>query len=92
MWARGGSATGEKSLAPTANTAKPQTGRERLMAAARVEARKGNDALRAFRDGLTPQQDGALAPILSELDRTACNADAADDDFPGFAPVNEEAL
>lgn len=91
MWARGGSATGEKSPAPTVDTAKPQTGRERLMAAARVEARKGNDALRAFRDGLTPQQDGALAPILSELDRIACNADAADDGFPGFDAPHEKA-
>lgn len=91
MWARGGSATGEKSPAPAADTAKPQTGRERLMAAARVEARKGNDALRAFREGLTPQQDGALSPILSELDRIACNADAADDGFPGFDAPHEKA-
>ena len=73
------------------------TGRERLMAAARAEAAKGSAALTAFREGLTPQQDGALAPILDKLDRAASYADAADDGppieddgFPGFAPAEEE--
>lgn len=65
--------------------------RERLFAAAREAAAKGNAALNAFREGLDPRADDALAPILSELDRAACNADAADDDFPGFAPAHEEA-
>lgn len=68
----------------------PQSPRDRLFAAAREAAAKGNGALNAFRDGLDPRADAALAPILSELDRTACNADAADD-FPGFAPAHEEA-
>ena len=71
---------------------KPQSGRERLMAAARAEAGKGSAALAAFREGLTEQQDRALAPILDELDRAASYADAADDGdgFPGFAPTEEE--
>jgi hypothetical protein len=65
--------------------------RDRLFTAAREAAAKGGDALRAFREGLDPRADAALAPILTDLDRAACNADAADDDFPGFAPAHEEA-
>jgi hypothetical protein len=70
------------------------TGRERLIAAARAEAAKGSAALTAFREGLTKQQDGALAPILDELERAASYADAADDGdgFPGFAPTAEEVV
>jgi len=66
--------------------------RDRLFTAAREAAAKGNAALNAFREGLDPRADEALGPILSELDRAACNADAADDDFPGFAPTNEETV
>ncbi|MDP4005118.1 hypothetical protein [Methylobacterium sp. NEAU K] len=74
-----------------------QTGRERLMTAARERAAEGSESLRAFRASLTEQQDRALTPILDELDRTASYADAADDrpplddDFPGFAPADEQA-
>lgn len=65
--------------------------RDRLFAAAREAAAKGSEALRTFRDSLDPRADQALAPILSDLDRAASYADAADDDFPGFAPISEEA-
>jgi len=86
-WARGGTAPVEQA----ADQPRQQTGRERLMTAARAEASKGNAALAAFREGLTRQQDGALVPILSELDRIACNADAADDGVPGLDAVQERA-
>ncbi len=91
LWARGGSASSEKSTVPAADTAKPQTDRERRMAAALVEACKGNDALRTFWEGLTAQQTGALSPILSELDRIACNVDASDDGFLGSDTPHEKA-
>jgi hypothetical protein len=86
-WARGE----RQEQAPT--QPRQPTGRERLMSAARAEAAKGSAALAAFREKLTKQQDGALAPILDELDRAASYADAADDGdgFPGLAPTAEEA-
>jgi hypothetical protein len=66
--------------------------RERLYAAARAEAAKDSDALRAFRDGLNPRADRALDGIANELERITAGADVADDDsFPGFAPPAEEA-
>jgi len=66
--------------------------RERLYAAARAEAAKGSDALRAFRDQLDPRADRALDDIADELERITARADVADDDgFPGFAPPAEEA-
>ena len=66
--------------------------RERLYAAARAEAAKGSDALRAFRADLDPRADRALDGIADELERIAAGADVADDDgFPGFAPANEQA-
>ncbi|MEE7505183.1 hypothetical protein [Methylobacterium mesophilicum] len=66
--------------------------RDRLYAAARAEAARGSDALRAFRDGLDPRADRALDAIAEELDRIAAGADVADDDdFPGFAPAAEQA-
>lgn len=84
-WARG------ERAAPATEQARPQSGRERLYGAAREAARKGTQGLKAFRDGLTDQQDGALAGILPELERSAAEADAADDGFPGFAPPSSEA-
>ncbi len=57
--------------------------------AAREAAGRGNAALSAFRDGLDPRADEALAPILSELDRAASYADAADD-FPGSTSITDE--
>lgn len=66
--------------------------RERMFAAARVEAAKGSDALRAFRDGLPERADRVLDEIGAELERIATGADVADDDgFPGFAPAAERA-
>lgn len=68
---------------------KPQTGRDRLHAAAREAAGKGTSALADFRAELTDQQDRALDPILAELERAAERADEAadrpvdDDRFPG---------
>jgi hypothetical protein len=65
--------------------------RERMFAAARIEAAKGSDALRAFRDGLPERADRVLDEISDELERIATGADVADDDdFPGFAPAAEE--
>jgi hypothetical protein len=79
--------------ASAGDQSRPQSGRERLMAAARAEAARGSAALEAFRSSLTEQQDRALAPILDELDRAASYADAADDGdgFPGDAPMTGEA-
>jgi hypothetical protein len=66
--------------------------RERLYAAARAEAARGSDALRAFRADLDPRADRALDDIAAELERIAAGADVADDDgFPGFAPADEQA-
>ena len=66
--------------------------RERLYAAARAEAARGSDALRAFRADLDPRADRALDDIADELERITASADvAADDDFPGFAPTEERA-
>ena len=81
---------------PDESAPKPQTGRERLMTAARERASEGTEALREFRATLTAQQDGALAPILADLERAAADAYArddapVDDDFPGFGPAAEEA-
>ncbi|MBY0254528.1 MAG: hypothetical protein K2X54_24640, partial [Methylobacterium organophilum] len=65
---------------------------ERLYAAARAEAARGSDALRAFRADLDPRADRALDDIADELERITASADvAADDDFPGFAPTEERA-
>lgn len=65
--------------------------RERLYAAARAEAAKGSDALRAFRADLDPRADRALDAIADELERITTSADIADDDdFPGFVPTAEE--
>ncbi len=69
---------------------KPKSGRERLHDAAREAARRGTAALRAFRAGLTDQQDRALDPILADLERTAERADDTDD-FPGFGGPDVEA-
>ena len=66
--------------------------RERLYAAARAEAARGSDSLRAFRADLDPRADRALDDIADELERITGSADvAADDDFPGFAPTEERA-
>lgn len=66
--------------------------RERLYAAARTEAAKGSDALRAFRDQLDPRADCALDTIADELERITAGADVEDDQgFPGFAPADEKA-
>lgn len=68
------------------------TPRERMFAAARAEAAKGSDALRAFRGTLPERADRALDEISDELERIAAGADVADDDgFPGFAPADEQA-
>lgn len=80
-WARGGADT---TTATQPETRQPSN-RDRLFAAARAEAAKGSAALSRFRDGLEERADRALDPILAELQRTADDADAADDDgFPGF--------
>jgi hypothetical protein len=72
-------------------TQRQPSSRERLYAAAKSEAAKGSDALRAFRQGLAERADRALDEITDELERIAAGADvAADDDFPGFAPTIEE--
>ncbi len=73
---------------PTEQRQQPSA-RDRLYAAAREAAGRGNAALSAFRDGLDPRADEALAPILSELDRAASYADAADD-FPGSTSITDE--
>lgn len=73
-------------------TRQQPSNRDRLFSAAREAAAKGNSALNAFREALDPRADAALAPILSDLDRAASYADAADDDFPGFAPTEGEAV
>lgn len=66
--------------------------RERLYAAARAEAARGSDALRAFRADLNPRADRALDDIANELERIAAGADVADDDgFLGFTPADEQA-
>lgn len=75
---------------PGPDAPKPKTGRERLYEAARSAAKQGSRALTEFRTGLTQQQDDALAEILPDLERAAENADAAEDDFPGFAPTDHE--
>ena len=69
---------------------RPQSGRERLAAAARGEAAKGTVALRAFLEGRSDQQATALAPILGELEAAAATADAAFD-FPGDWPAQQAA-
>ncbi|AYO85373.1 hypothetical protein [Methylobacterium brachiatum] len=71
-------------------TERQSTPRERMFAAARVEAAKGSDALRAFRQGLPEKADRALDEITEDLERIAAGADVADDDFPGFAPAEED--
>ncbi len=38
----------------------------------------------------TAPADRALDEITDDLERIAASADVADDDFPGFAPVEEE--
>lgn len=86
----------QKRLAPPSDgdqqDAPPQsTPRERMFAAARAEAAKGSDALRAFRGTLPERADRALDEIADELERIAAGADVADDGFPGFAPPAEEA-
>ena len=87
----------QKRLAPPSGddeqgAPRQSTPRERMFAAARTEAAKGSDALRAFRDGLPERADRALDEIADELERIAAGADVADDDgFPGFAPPAEEA-
>ena len=80
--------------APAQQSEQPRqpSGRDRLYAAARAAAAQGGEALSRFREGLTEQQDGALTPILSELDAAAADADAIDDDtFPGDLPASSEA-
>lgn len=67
------------------------SGRDRLYADARAEAAKGSHALRAFHEGLGERADRALDGIAAELDRLACNADAADDGFPGDTPATGRA-
>lgn len=61
---------------------------------ARAEARKGSFALDAWRADLNARSRDALDEIAAELATIAeaADAQAGDDDFPGFAPVNEEAL
>lgn len=93
----------ERRLAPEQQRLAPPTGedgaeaprqstpRERMFAAARAEAAKGSDALRAFRGTLPDRADRALDEIAAELERIATAADVADDDFPGFAPADEQA-
>lgn len=77
-WARG------ERAAPAAEQPRPQTGRERLYAAARDAAARGSAALAEFRAGLNEQQDRALDGIAKELTERASDADARDDDgFPG---------
>jgi hypothetical protein len=66
-----------------------QSNRDRLFAAARAEAAKGSDALRAFRQGLDVRADNALEPILGELEQAATRADD-DDGFPGFDADSRE--
>ena len=58
---------------------KPQTGRDRLYAAAREAAGRGSTALADFRANLTDQQDRALDSILADLERAAERADETDD-------------
>ncbi|MFC6790628.1 hypothetical protein ACFQE0_14025 [Methylobacterium komagatae] len=88
-WARG-----ERGAAAAPAPSKPDEPRagsrvERLFTAAREAAAKGVHALAAFRESLDPRADAALAPIMSELDRTASYADAADD-FPGSSSITGE--
>jgi hypothetical protein len=92
-WARGerGASMAPAEASPS-KTDEPRSGSraERLFTAARQAAAKGQDALSAFRATLDPRADAALAPILSELDRTASYADASDD-FAGGAMTDERA-
>lgn len=79
-----------KEIAPADDQRKPSA-RERLYAAAKAEAARGSDALRAFRAGLEERADRALDEIARDLERIAAGADVADDDgFPGFAPAEGE--
>ncbi|MCJ2112939.1 hypothetical protein MKK64_17295 [Methylobacterium sp. E-025] len=80
--------------APAQQSDQPRqpSGRDRLYAAARTAAAQGGTALSRFREGLTDQQDGALTPILPELDAAAADADARDEDtFAGDLPDSEAA-
>ncbi|MCJ2135619.1 AAA family ATPase [Methylobacterium sp. J-026] len=69
-WARG------EMPAPVADIAPRQSGRERMMAAARVEAAKGAAALRGFLAERSEPQSAALAPLLVDLEAIAIAADA----------------
>ncbi|WP_227439226.1 hypothetical protein [Methylobacterium sp. W2] len=75
---------------PAPDESRPKTGRERLHDAGLKAATLGSASLRDFRDGLTVQQDAALAPILPELDRTASDAD--DRDGLGFPVDHNDAF
>lgn len=48
-------------------------------------------ALEAFKADLPAHNIRALDEIAAELDRLACNADAADDGFPGDTPATGRA-
>lgn len=78
-WARG------EMPNPAADGAPRQSGRERMIAAARAEAAKGTAALRAFLAERSEQQAAALASVLADLETAAAAVDT--DTFPGDLPI-----
>ena len=73
-WARGETPA---PCVPAGAGERPQSGRERLMAAARRAAAEGTAALLTFRETLDERQDSALRQILAEIELVASEADAS---------------
>jgi len=96
-WARGETTAAAAPKDPSTPTPTPKSptqqptrgGRDKLFNDARDAARQGVAALEAFKADLPPNNVRALDAIAAELDRLACNADAADDGFPGDTPASE---
>lgn len=74
-----------------AATTPPGTCPAAFFSDARAAAGHGVAALEAFKADLPEHNIRALDEIAGELDRLACNADAADDGFPGDTPATGRA-
>ena len=84
-----------KPLAEERQTDKPAAPKRSLPDVAREKARAGRDAFEAWHQQLKQHHVAGLAEIMGELDRLMDEADTRDDgapldDFPGFAPIEEE--
>ncbi|MGX9981168.1 DEAD/DEAH box helicase family protein [Methylobacterium fujisawaense] len=95
-WARGKAPTAaalkEQSTPPKGGAQQSSRGgRDRLFHDAREAAGHGVAALEAFKADLPAHNIRALDEIGTELDRLACNADAADYGFPGDTPTTGRA-